>query len=227
MKPSWTIFILTLLIIVGCSKDKPVKPIQEEPTITLTNPAHGDTVGETVLITATASDNKGVIEVEFYIDATLQYTDLLEPYEYIWPCRGMGEADSSQHTIYAKAYDGDGHATASAVVIVTLDYSIGPPNPVHLFRVVPWAPDSTVLQIWWWESWAVDFNSYRVYRSLTAGVSEASDLVTEIIQRTTTIYYDTGLTTGQIYYYRVFVYDNDGLSAGSNEDSGIPVWQGP
>ncbi len=222
MKASCILFIFALLLVAGCSKDKPVEPVREAPTITLITPANGATVGKTVLITATASDNKGVVKVEFYIDATLRHTDLLEPYEYDWHCLGLGEAHGSQHTIYAKAYDGDEHATASAVVTVTLDYSIGPPDPVYLHFVRPWPTDSTVLQVWYSASHEVDFNSYRIYRSLTAGVSEASDLVTEIVQRTTTCYYDTALTTGQTYYYRVFVYDNDGLSAGSNEGSGMP-----
>lgn len=220
MKASCVLFILALLVIAGCDKKEPTKPVKEEPTITLTSPADGDPVVDTVLITATASDNKGVVKVEFYIDAALRHTDLLEPYEYAWYC--MEEEDSSQHTIYAKAYDGDGHATASAVVTVTVDYSYGPPSPASLSYVVPSHTDSTVLRLGWTESGAVDFNSYRVYRSLTAGVTEASDLVTEILQRTTTTYEDSGLITGQTYYYRVFVYDNDTLSAGSNELSGTP-----
>ena len=225
MKVSFLSFIIVLLLIIGCEKDKPTKPVQEAPTITLTSPINGASVVDTVLITATASDNKGVIKVEFYIDATLRHTDLLEPYQYAWDC--MEEADSSQHTIYAKAYDGDGHSTASSVVTVTVDYAYGPPSPVTLSYVVPSLTDSTVLHLSWTQSSAVDFNSYRIYRSLTAGVTEASDLVTEILRRTTTIYEDSGLTMGQTYYYRVFVYDNDTLAAGSNEVSGTPVWEGP
>ena len=44
MKASCVLFILALLVIAGCSKDEPTKPVKEEPTITLTSPADGDPV---------------------------------------------------------------------------------------------------------------------------------------------------------------------------------------
>ena len=45
-------------------------PVDNPPTATVTNPTEGTTVSGSVTVTATASDDKGVTKVEFFVDST-------------------------------------------------------------------------------------------------------------------------------------------------------------
>ena len=58
------------------------------------------------------------------------------------------------------------------------------------------------------ESDAHDFESYRLYRSLSPAVSTASTFVAQINEADGTSYVDTNLAESTRYYYRVFVRDD-------------------
>lgn len=65
-----------------------------------------------------------------------------------------------------------------------------------------------------------DFEEYRIYRATSPGVTEGSLLVTSITDRELTYFDDTGLdTAGNVYYYRIYVYDISGNFSRSNEAS--------
>ncbi|MFW9993990.1 MAG: Ig-like domain-containing protein [Candidatus Odinarchaeota archaeon] len=93
------------------------------PVVSITNPAGGSTVSGTVSVTASASDNVGVTQVEFYIDGSLRATDTGSPYSYSWDTTGY--SDGSSHAIEAIAYDAAGNTDADAVT-VTVDNSAPP-----------------------------------------------------------------------------------------------------
>jgi len=61
------------------------------------------------------------------------------------------------------------------------------------------------------------FSSYKIYRSLTSGVSENSTLVTTINNSGDNLYTDNNLTSGTTYYYKVYVYNQNNIGSGSNE----------
>lgn len=90
-----------------------------KPTVTLDTPANGSTVslGATVDVTATASDNVGVTKVEFYRGTTLMGTDNSSPYSYSWNTTGLS---AGSQTITAKAFDTAGNTTTSAASTVNL-----------------------------------------------------------------------------------------------------------
>src|SRR6266508_1185507 len=54
------------------------------PTTSITAPAAGASVAGTTTVTASASDNVGVTQVEFYLDGVLQSTDTTSPYSWGW-----------------------------------------------------------------------------------------------------------------------------------------------
>jgi hypothetical protein len=90
------------------------------------------------------------------------------------------------------------------------------PDPVTV-AVEPTADSSLALS--WTPATASDFESYRVYRAVTLPElnpipPDDSLLVSIIPGRSTTSYSEAGLT--QFFYYRVFVFDQAGQSAGSN-----------
>jgi len=82
--------------------------------VAITSPASGTTytTARTVMIEATASDDAGVVKVEFYDGATLMGTDTTPPYVYAW---SITNADNGTHHWTAKAYDAAGNSAALAV----------------------------------------------------------------------------------------------------------------
>ncbi|MCX6880093.1 MAG: Ig-like domain-containing protein [Verrucomicrobia bacterium] len=91
------------------------------PTVAITSPANGASVGTSFTIAATAADSDGTItSVAFYDGATLLNTDTVTPYSYAW-----SGASAGSHALTAKATDNGGLTTTSAVVNVTVAGSPG------------------------------------------------------------------------------------------------------
>jgi hypothetical protein len=96
-------------------------PDTTPPTTSITAPANGATVGGTVNVTASASDNVGVTRVEFYVDGALASTDTTSPYGFSWVTTGY--VNGSSHTLASRAYDAANNVGASGTVTVTVDNS--------------------------------------------------------------------------------------------------------
>jgi hypothetical protein len=75
----------------------------------------------------------------------------------------------------------------------------------------------------WTESSLGDFDRYELYRSTSANVTAANDLVFSSTTSTDTSFTDTGLSIGTTYYYRVFVYNSRHVATPSNERSATTV----
>ncbi len=90
------------------------------PTTSITAPANGATVSGTVNVTASASDNVGVVKVEFYIDSVLKSTSTTSPYTFSWNTTTVA---NGSHTIFSKAYDAANNVGTSATVTVTVSNS--------------------------------------------------------------------------------------------------------
>lgn len=89
------------------------------------------------------------------------------------------------------------------------------PDSVELFVIAE--PDTTA-RLTWTVSKEDDFEHYRVFVKGTTGVDSSDELIALISNRSTDNYSYKAPDTGQ-FFFRVFVYDKHGLSAGSNEDS--------
>ena len=76
--------------------------------------------------------------------------------------------------------------------------------------------DGTTARLSWTRSDESDFESYRVYRDATSPVTLSDDLIT-IITDVNTLTHDDYLPQAGIYYYRVYVFDQQGQYSGSNE----------
>jgi fibronectin type 3 domain-containing protein len=81
------------------------------------------------------------------------------------------------------------------------------------------AESSLEITLEWTASNISDFSSYRIFRDVSTGVDETSDLVTTINNQGTLSYQDTDLDENTEYFYVVYVYDRNGNSAASNEDT--------
>jgi len=79
----------------------------------------------TITFNASASDNVGVTNVEFYVDGVLKGSDSTTPYALSFDSTTL--ADGS-HTLTAKAFDAAGNNALSAGVAFSVDNSTPPPT---------------------------------------------------------------------------------------------------
>jgi len=87
--------------------------VDNPPSVTLTSPADGATVsGTAVDVTANASDDNGVTQVEFFVDGNSIGVDTTAPYEASWDSTSV--ADGS-HTISATATDTIGQTRSDSI----------------------------------------------------------------------------------------------------------------
>jgi len=97
------------------------------PSVTMTAPAPGATVSGNVTVSANASDNTGVLGVQFLLNgAPLGSEDTTAPYGVTWSSAGVADG---AHQLSARARDAAGNqATATAVAITVLN-TVVPPAP--------------------------------------------------------------------------------------------------
>ncbi len=91
--------------------------VDNPPSVTITVPSSGQVVSGTQSFSATATDDKGINRVEFYVDGALQLSDTTSPYSYSWNTTLVGDGS---HTLEAHAYDTASHMTPASLS-VTVD----------------------------------------------------------------------------------------------------------
>ncbi|MBS4028869.1 MAG: fibronectin type III domain-containing protein [Ignavibacteriales bacterium] len=122
MKQLQFLTLSLLLFLISCkektTEPKP-QPIPTTPVVTIISPQNNSSVAGSVTIEVKATDDKGIIRVEIYIDNTLDSDRVFTntPYKYVWDVESL--PDSSRHTIYARAFDTDGHVSSSSLVNTT------------------------------------------------------------------------------------------------------------
>lgn len=110
-------------------------------------------------------------------------------------------------------FDAAGNSTASNTVQQTTPVNQAP-KPVVLSQPVE---DGAALKLSWSPNTENDFANYRLYRSTSSPVDSSGAPIVVINNASTTDYRDTSAATGTVYYYRVYVFDQQGLpSRGSN-----------
>jgi hypothetical protein len=88
------------------------------PTVAITSPANGVMVAGIVTVSGTASDNIGVVSVQFLLDDAPLQLDTSFPYSASW---NTYLSTSGNHTLKAQARDAAGNITTSSPVIVTVN----------------------------------------------------------------------------------------------------------
>ena len=89
------------------------------PSVTVTSPASGAALAGTTTITATATDNVGVVGVQFKVDgANVGAEDTTAPYSVPW---NTASAAAGAHAVTAVARDAAGNVMTSAGIAVTVD----------------------------------------------------------------------------------------------------------
>ncbi|HVR07229.1 MAG TPA: Ig-like domain-containing protein [Thermoanaerobaculia bacterium] len=120
-------------------------PDTTPPTTSITSPANNATVSGTITVTATASDNVGVVKVEFYVDSVLKSTVTTSPYTFSWNTTTVA---NGSHTLFTKAYDAANNVGTSATVTVTVSNSTAQQlllNPGFESGAVNWTATAGVI----------------------------------------------------------------------------------
>lgn len=180
------------------------------PTVSLTAPAQDATVSGTVTVSATASDNLGVVGVQFLLDgANLGAEDTTSPYSISWDAT---TSSNGSHTLSAHARDAAGNTTISSPVSVTVVIDTSPPSDPS--SLVATAVSSSQINLSWTASTDnVGVSQYRVERCQGPGCTTFSQIGTSI----GATFSSTGLTASTDYSYRVRAVDAAGnLSGYSN-----------
>lgn len=100
-------------------------PDTTPPTVTITAPAAGTTVSESVAVAATASDNVGVVGVQFTLDGTpLGTEDTSPPYDLTW---NTATTTNGGHTLAATVRDAAGNTTTATPVSIIVNNTTPPP----------------------------------------------------------------------------------------------------
>jgi len=95
------------------------------PTIEITDPGAGSIVSATVAVAATATDNRAVASVQFYLDnLPLGSAITTPPFMTSWDTTTA--SNGSQHTLTATAIDTSVNTASSAPISVTVDNSHAP-----------------------------------------------------------------------------------------------------
>jgi hypothetical protein len=95
------------------------------PSVSMTAPASGATVSSAVSVTANATDNVGVVGVQFRLDGAMLGAEVLTgPYAIAWD---PATTTNGVHALTAVARDAAGNRTTSASSSVTVNVDYSPP----------------------------------------------------------------------------------------------------
>jgi chitodextrinase len=186
-------------------------PTYDPPTISITAPTSGATVGGTsVPLSATANDDDDTISsVVFKVDGTTVDTDTAYPYTYNWSSTG---ATDGSHTLTATATNADGQSTTATESFTVANHTCAS-APSAPGGVTATATGLMTMSVSWSASTASSGCSVTGYQIYRAG--------TEIGTSTSTTYADSGLTPDTAYQYYVKAIDNDShTSAASSTVTG-------
>jgi hypothetical protein len=92
------------------------------PDVKIKEPANGASVSNIVAVKADATDARGVVQVEFYLDGTITSTAFMQPYVWTWDTK---KTSNGAHAIKAMAYDAAGNVGTDQIsVTVNNDLTI-------------------------------------------------------------------------------------------------------
>ncbi len=155
---------------VTVTKEGPPPDI-DPPVVSITSPAEGATVNGVVTITATATDNVSVTQVEFLVDGVVLATDTAAPYSANWD---SDQAALGAHVLTARATDPTGNVGVSPAVNVTAS---GPPPDIDppVVSITSPAEGATLTGVLSINASATDNDSVTQVEFLVDGVIIATD----------------------------------------------------
>ncbi len=152
--------IVFLALLAGCTKDTPTDTDTQPPTVSVTFPASMAELSSdmTYTLAATASDNKGVVSVDFYVNGAKVGTDATAPYECTWPTAGV----LGGYSIEARATDAAGNVGTSASIPIYVYSALltkSPKRGISFDLASPADMEALANGVSWWYNWGKAPNS--------------------------------------------------------------------
>jgi len=134
-------------------------PIDEPPTITITYPTEGATLSDLVEITADASDDTGVNQVEFFVDGTSLGLGIEsgDGWSVTWDTTSVTDGS---YTLFATATDTIGQSSTDSIT-VTVDNGGGTTYPIELTAIAYKVRGAGVVDLSWVGAISTDIDVYR------------------------------------------------------------------
>lgn len=178
------------------------------PSVSITDPTNGSMISDFITISATASDNVGVVGVSFYYDNHLiDSEDIVFPYAV--PFDTTDGIPDGNYTLYAVARDAVGNR-ATSTISVTINNLI----PI-ISSLATSSLTSTGVTVTW-NTTGVPSDSlveYGLTSSYTASSTYDATLVTSHSRSL------TGLTPNTTYHYRVVSVDAQGSRTNGSDQT--------
>ena len=84
------------------------------PSVTITSPTEGSTISGATDVDASATDDVGVVRVEFFVDGSLVNTDTTAPFGFVLDTTTLTDGS---HTILARAFDAEGKTGTDTITV--------------------------------------------------------------------------------------------------------------
>lgn len=110
---------LGLPVLGGCLATVDLPPDQGPPQVVINSPANSATVGGTVPIDVSASDDYSVERIRILIDGTVMATFYARPYYFLWNTYALPA--NSTHTIIAEALDPSNNTGQAQITVTVLN----------------------------------------------------------------------------------------------------------
>ncbi|MEN9649403.1 MAG: hypothetical protein RL094_370 [Candidatus Parcubacteria bacterium] len=164
------------------------------PSVSLITPTNASVIATTTTVSASASDNIGVVGVKFYVDTTLIGSeDTVAPYQVSFDTTSVSNAS---HTIVAVARDAGGNIATSSSATITVD------NAGPTLSSVTATPSNTTASISWTTN---ETSTSQVEYGLTSSYTASSTLDATLVTNHTVAL--SGLSQVTTYHYRVISVD--------------------
>lgn len=113
----WNVLSVALLstLLSACDKTVDNDNAPGKPSAVITYPANGDTLYDAATIEFEASDDKGIVSVELYLDNELYDRSVTPPF-LLKPIVAPGYLPNVSYAIWVKVSDNDGNTETSGVV---------------------------------------------------------------------------------------------------------------
>lgn len=183
------------------------------PTVSITTPVDGAAVKGAINAIATATDNKAVTKVEFYINGILKSTVTTAPYTYNWNTAGLA---NGSYEVMAKAYDAAGNIGTDTNVVTVGNGDTQAPSMPLAVKATAHAYNNVVV------TWAASTDNTAV----TGYAITRNGLPLATVDAVTT-YTDTTTVPGTGYSYRVTARDAAGNASTPSAPASVTTPSAP
>ena len=172
-------------------------PDTAPPSVSISTPLNNNIVSGTTTVTATATDNVGVVGVQFKLDGVnIGAEDTVSPYSISW---NTTVATNGTHLLKAVARDAAGNTSSTEITVSVNNVSDTQAPTIPTGLTAAPVSSSQIKLAWAASTDNVGVAGYHVYRGGT-----------QIATTSTTTYVDTGLVGSTTYSYRVSAFDAAG-----------------